>query len=213
MSLLNLKKVFCSFFSLLLVFTMVPTVHAQTQEATDSEEITEYMIDEGNRTLFFQSEEDKNTYLVYKVDNEIMPYNDVVTKDYKLSATIYPIGAWIGPLSPHAFWTTATGYTIEYGKTLAATFSGIYENIGFSVTASKYFSYATHIYANPNYLSMLAIWQQYEVQNWRSDIYTGYGSVFQKSVYYNVVIKMGTPIVAACYQNEKPKCKSSYQAP
>lgn len=143
----------------------------------------------------------------YQKDSEIQLYSDIVTKDYILSKMTMKNG-WIGRVYNN--WSSTTQYTIRQGFTFSATLNSSYSDVSFSVTASYTYGAAKTIAADSSRLSDLAMWQTYTVEKHRSDIYTGYGTVFQQSVYFSVVTKSGIPIVNPCYISGKYQCGLSY---
>lgn len=191
------------------IFFAIPieSVSANNQESEYTE--TPYVLKLLDRTLFFDSQSDLDVYkeYMYLGDMGIQLYNDVVTKDYILSSWS-PRNGWIGKI--FGSWSNVSSYTIGSDVTYSATLNSTYSSVGFSVTASYRYGASKTIPADSSRRSDLGIWQTYRVEKHKTDIYTGYGTVFQQSIYYNSVTKSGTPIINPCYEYGSYQCGYQY---
>lgn len=168
---------------------------------------TTYSVDEGDRVLYFESQESMDLYLKYVSQNTgaraggdyDVTWNEVV------NGTETRTDGWIGTVTSD--WAFASSYTLSASKEYSATLSASYKNVSFSVGASKIYEYSVTIAANSQYRSKLALWQTYTVTSRTITYYVN--GVYWRAETYNVVTKSGDATIGACYESIYPVCGSA----
>lgn len=166
-------------------------IYAEVKEDLNLE--NQYVLEDNEKTLFFESQEAMERYALY-TNNEVNAYSNVTWNEVLNNTTIRNDG-WIGTLTND--WIYSSSYTLTKSTNYSATLSGTYNNVSFSVGASKSFFVAVTLSADASRRSKLAIWQTYTIKNYTITYYVD--GMYWKSDTYNSVTKSGDATIGVCY--------------